>query len=400
MFVHGFPTLAIPERHQLRRLGPEPAVTQVVRPAGIAEPAMRFGVPFMNYRFLYPGSLGDSMCFGSVDLRAMSIYPSPGCAAPWPGVPTLGLKDRRVFASGWESNPREIPLSGYGDPNRLRLSPHTIYAPSSDQATEQATINHPSDGPHLINYYDKWQYAHCGLGSPKVTHRHRSIHPYGHTDSRFGSPPAELVNKTHEVRPAGFRAYRAGLTRVNGGQARVIDLADEGVALFARPGLPTLHIDMTGWPQSLRPRALDDTLWGQTEVQNQHRHLLPTGLYATQMGHSRSDSPYQWQSLHVGPPVASVPAGWDSADCGEPWVSNRVRELGIEGFDAADFDYEFGSFHGRMRVRRAELLPGVQRVYTFAWRDSLAGRPDFTPMRHYITPDGNAETFRKSGGIV
>ena len=397
VFAHGFPTLFFSERNRVICIGPEPVVTQYLRPYGIPPISERFGKPYMNYRFLLVHSDNDDfMVFGEADLRAMSVYPSPGIPAPWPGVPRVGLKNRRVYAEGWHSNdPYEIPISSHDDPNRLRVSPHTIYAPGSEEATEQARRNHTPNNPHVINYWDKWRFGNPGFGRPEVTNQYRAIFAQGHQDSRFGASPAEVVNKTHAVRPEGFRNFRGGVHRVIGAQTRWIDLDEEGFSLGSRPGKPTLHIDTTGWSQRVQPPSLDDTLWGQTEVQNQHREVHPHGFYSLHMGHSREDHPYQWQSLHVGPPVATIPAGWDSADSGEAWISHRVRGVEVEGFDASEIDYEFSNFQGRMRVRR--YLPAIpqQRLGVFGMNHEQHASPCVHNVNHHILPDGNAEVYRK-----
>ena len=397
VFVRGFPTLFFSDRAWVRRLGPEPVLPIKVWVQGIPVPPPRqFGTPYMNYRFLYPESVGDNMVFGEPDLRAMSIRPVPGCAAPWPGIPTVWPKLRRVYAEGWHSNnPYEIPISGHGDPNRLRVTPHTIYAPSADMATDQARHNHPPANTHVMNYYDKWDRDNPGFGAVDVTHQHRTIRAHGHQDSRFAAYPADMVNKTHWVRPEGFRNFRGGIHRLVGAQTRWIDLDEEGIELRALPGKPALHIDMTGWPQGIGAPSLDDTLWGQTEVQNQHREVYPHGFYSLDMGHSRGDNPYQWQSLHVGPPVATVPHGWLSERHGTLWISHRVRDLGVVGFDASDLDYDFGFFGGRMRVRRTLPTLPQQRLGVFGMTHDQHASPCVHNVNHHILPDGNAEVYRK-----
>ena len=297
VFVRGFPTLFFSDRAWVRRLGPEPVLPIKVWVQGIPVPQPRqFGTPYMNYRFLYPGPVGDNMVFGEPDLRAMSIRPVPGCAAPWPGIPTVWPKLRRVYAEGWHSNnPYEIPISGHGDPNRLRVTPHTIYAPSADMASEQAKRNHPAGSPHVINEHDKWRLPQQGMGEPSVVHQHRRILVRGHQDSRFTAYPADLVNRTHWVRVEGFRNYRAGVHKVLSGVPRFIDLDEEGIPLRSRPGEPALTIDTTGWPRTFHAPSFDSAVFGATDVQNQHRPIYPHGFYATQMGESGSDSPRQWQ---------------------------------------------------------------------------------------------------------
>ena len=396
VFVRGFPTLFFSERNRVIRLGPEPVVTQYLRPYGIPPTFGRFGTPFMNYRFLYPVSLGDTQLFGEADLRAMSVYPSPGIPAPWPGVPWVGLKNRRVFVPGISNRIVMAQDTSHLNEQRLRVTPHTIYAPAADEATEQARNNHYGGSvPHPINYWDKWQHENPGFGEVEVMHRHRFIYPQGHRDSGFSAFPAEVVNKTHRIQPTGIRAFRSGAQRVSGTQTRWINLADEGIALRARPGTPALHIDMTGWPQRVQPPSLDDTLWGRTEVQNQHREVYPNGFYSLRMGHSREDHPYQWQSLHVGPPVATVPHSWLSERHGTQWISHRVRDLGVVGFDASDLDYDFGFFGGRMRVRRALPSFPQQRLGVFSMSHDQHASPCVHNVNHHILPDGNAEVYRK-----
>ena len=101
------------------------------------------------------------------------------------------------------------------------------------------------------------------------------------------------------------------------------------------------------------------------------------------------------QNLHVGPRWPNIPAGFVASDYGQPWVSHRVRELTLEGFESFLSEYDFQNFKHRMRVSRTEIPKPRLTVSPEGFAALETGAPDLLLGVHYIRPDGNADQYRK-----
>lgn len=118
------------------------------------------------------------------------------------------------------------------------------------------------------------------------------------------------------------------------------------------------------------------------------------------MGESLSnDRPYMWQGLRVGPLMPTIPNGFNAELFGDSaWVSHRVREFAVDGFDTFACEYDYTNFAGRMRVWRETVQIPHQMVAPVGL-DALAfAVPDLRNKAHYILPDGNADVYRKGVG--
>lgn len=115
------------------------------------------------------------------------------------------------------------------------------------------------------------------------------------------------------------------------------------------------------------------------------------------MGASRSgDTPFQWQGLRVGPLVPNIPEGFDAQQYGTAWVSLKVRDVAIQGFETFESTYDIENFDQRMRVKQTPApKPSAQRITTQGAPSQSVGTPGIKLGAHYIRPDGNAETYRK-----
>lgn len=109
-----------------------------------------------------------------------------------------------------------------------------------------------------------------------------------------------------------------------------------------------------------------------------------------------NDTPFMWRGLRVGPLIPNIAEGFDASVVQGPWVSLRVRDLRMDGFDSAYSGYDIDNFHLRMRVRQeAAPRPPTQRVVPEAITATDTPAPDARRGTHYIRPDGNAEQYRK-----
>ena len=125
------------------------------------------------------------------------------------------------------------------------------------------------------------------------------------------------------------------------------------------PGQPVVSRPPYTGPQYLSPQGFTVKPSGELRVEHFNRTLLARGHDSMALGESwNMDLPYQWQTLHVGAPMPTIPDGFDAAHFGPgTWVSHRVRGLQVEGWDSFACEYDYQQFNKRMRVRL-----GVQKI--------------------------------------
>jgi len=114
-------------------------------------------------------------------------------------------------------------------------------------------------------------------------------------------------------------------------------------------GTPALsHVD--SGTKSVKPQGFTGFVT-EPLVEFFHRTLKPSGFSALSMGSSRSPfNPYAWQTLHVGPPMPTIPEGFNAELFGATWISLRVRDVFIPGSDFFLCEYDIDAFEQRMRV--------------------------------------------------
>jgi hypothetical protein len=209
----------------------------------------------------------------------------------------------------------------------------------------------------------------------------------------FGTQSVYL--KRRYITPEGLQAYRMGWVNVGDGKQTLTQFGGADSMVAGRPTVA--HAPYTG-PQTVVPAGIPSMTFGSaTWVSMLHRTFQLAGINALVMGSSRGDSPYQWQTLHVGPPMPTIPLGIYASQFGTTWVSLRVRGLEATGFETFSMDYDLARFADRLRVRNAFVPSGPPgRVITPVGVDALgAGVPNVRPGVHYIRPDGDADQYRK-----
>ena len=114
------------------------------------------------------------------------------------------------------------------------------------------------------------------------------------------------------------------------------------------------------------------------------------------MGSSRkTEYEYMPQSLHVGPRMPTIPEGFNAEVFGKHWISLRVRDIQMDGFDAFSMDYDYTAFAKRMRVTRKDVPKQHSRLFVAGIEATLFGTTDVKLGARYIRPDGNSDQFRK-----
>ncbi len=366
---------------------PGPVVTKVgglpdpqqVVVGGVAPPAMP--APTFNIQSAKPAGL-DVLRFGAAEVRANSIRVEPGIFGHYFGQPVVGLK-RRVL----DVDKGGIPGHEMGT---YRVSPHTIYA--TVEAPQQAIENHERRLLHYVDHDVVYNRPLTGPGTPAITHKARRVVASGVRPPDVQNLHA-IMNRRVAVYPTGMQVLRMGSVVTNGPQAIVQDNGADGLAVGTAK---VARAPYTG-PQQVAPQGVPAPAIAGSSIDFRNRALRMAGWHAMAMGASKpGDTPYQWQGLRVGPLVPTVPHGFDAQQFGTAWVSLRVRDVPLQGFDALEADYDPQNFHRRMRVANATTpKPAAQGLAPIGVEPPAVPGHSTRMGRHYIRPDGNAEQYRK-----
>ena len=344
----------------------------------------------------YPEGWEDST-YGRPVVTANSIRVEPGYFDHFFGTPAI-VGFRRTLSVKGIPRIHDNPAEQMGVP---ALSPYTIWAPHG--APQQARTNHNWSSEQMVDYNSAGVLLK-GVGSGvRISHLNQRIaHSSLNTDfQKYGTP--QIVNVNKLVTVDGFLANRFGWPKIPSTQ--LVEQFDpyEGPEVGTHTVAPPPY---TG-PQWLKPDGIapvepfdkSKPLVGKPDVQPLHRQFFINGWLSQSFGYSRQgagDKPYQWQSLHVGPPMPTIPDGIPPAEVGVPWVSLQVRDLPVKGFDAFACEYDIAHFHMRLRVTQTPApKPPTQHLMAGGTDELRTSAPDVKPSVRYIRPDGNAETYRK-----
>lgn len=360
------------------KMGGLPDPQQVVV-GGMAPPAVP--APTLNIQSAKPAGL-DVLRFGAAEVRANSIRVEPGIFGHYFGQTVVGLK-RRVL----DVDKGGIPGHEMGT---YRVSPHTIYA--TVEAPQQAIENHERRLLHYVDHDVVNNRPLTGLGAPTITHKARRVAASGVRPPDLQSPHA-IMNRRVVMYPTGMQMLRMGSVVTNGPQTIVQDNGVDGLAVGTAK---VAKAPYTG-PQQVAPQGVPAPAIAGSSIDFRNRALRMAGWHSMAMGASKpGDTPYQWQGLRVGPLVPTVPHGFDAQQFGAAWVSLRVRDVPLQGFDALEAGYDPQNFHRRMRVANATTpKPAAQGLAPIGVEPPAVPGHSTRMGRHYIRPDGNAEQYRK-----
>lgn len=342
--------------------------------------------PIINQQVLYVIQEDPATKFGGHRVTANSIRVEPGYGEYLVGEPFVALKVRTLIVG--EFSDEEV-----FDPEKPRLSPHTVYAVM--EASAQARINHPLPGTRPLHYVDGLTRAPgVTFGSAEVMLQNRVINArfYERQWIMPGYGRATVQLKRHYIQPTAFTTFRSGWHTVPGTQ-HVTQFDSTSMSLY---GMTKIEHYVPPGPRSVKPSALNAQAFGQNRIDLFHRKVSPLGYEATLMGTRKSgDKPYMWQGLRVGPLMPTIPEGSQMDAHGEPWVSFRVRDVAMQGFDAFLCEYELQAFEKRMRVTRSPTPRPVRQVSPVGICATTFAASDAKHGTHFIRPDGNADQYRK-----
>ena len=367
--------------HRIRNVIPDPPARQLIEPNGLyigqeSNPGI-VPSPGIRLAIIYPAGINEEG-YGKPILTRNTIEVPPGpFNLDQVGTPTL-IFTQYLFPRviPW---PNTTPPVSSSDQNwvKPRVTPHTIYAPSADQATQQAKDNHPST-PHRIDELmgnGGWPW----FGRPNVSNQHRVIGPVPSHSSPGLSPTVRFGNQTFTlsrqyVYPTPIRSLRFGLIMfLDVPQYVNLDSSHNGIAPLNDFGQHTVAPPPVVVTPEAKPSGFVATLWGQHRVELFIRTVSPQGI--PHRGNPEQGLTNPWGLPLVGFPRVYNWGGYVLTLWGNTWVSHKNRELPVEGWNSLSLeDDDLGSFADRMRVRRRNPSDGIVGI-----------RPDSAVGNHTVT---------------
>ena len=332
---------------QIRNVIPDPPGQQNVVTTGVSPGVTQVGSPTMSYLTLFPTAINDSRV-GSHVVRTNSILVPSLPYDDYVGTPSL-IAARYLYV-------KQIPFpasEGQGESDlftpKPRVSPHTIYAPSSDQATTQAVANHGGITGQIIDR-DLWLLGH--FGTHRIESKNRAVYPIWNQfdlaalKTKWGSPFVDL--KTRRVYPIAIRSFRAGNLSTNASQ----EVVDASVGVATLFGVATLY-DPAYIP-TIAPSGIAPLVISNIDITLLNRQVYPTGF------DDNATIPTRWGVPMMGYTRRPEFQGYIATQWGVPRVEYRNRFLHPVGNDMFLSANTLYGFNKRMRVSR--INPKVQPV--------------------------------------
>ncbi|WP_296280903.1 hypothetical protein [uncultured Acinetobacter sp.] len=393
--VSGFTQWAIP-KHTVIKTGVPPYYPQYIwldaveldgeqnNGHGIKIPERQVSDPSVKSNVIFPEGFIASR-YGNHYTQSNGILVQPGLQELTVGSHLLTLKNRKIIVPtmGDFLQIKEV---------KPRISPWTIWA--TEDTPSQAITNHPeSNRFHPINSSGGTRPAGEVFGNLNITLQHRKFSIGIGNQSSFGNGhKIDLRRRYINLKDFGFRSQRIGFHVVGPFDQNIIQFDSNDMQNFGQPSLSIPY----GGAFFIKPNGLNSPILNRPTVDFFNRTIKTVGSNHLQMGTWKSgDTPFMWQGLRVGELVKGNYGGFDSQQFGQTWISLKVRELKLDGFDSFVCEYDYTAFDQRMRVRLTEIPKPVQGIQCVGFDAFNQGVPNIKPAVHYIRPDGNADQFRK-----
>lgn len=396
-------SIVLSDKHKVFNLDPDPpGMQKIVIESHQSITDHGFGTPTTNARSIFPKWVEDDFdLMGSPWVRLQGVYNASVGDKLWPDPPkpTVWLRTRLLDAAP----PAGAAQNAYMAVGTPRLSPHTVYAVV--EAPQQAIQNHVSPGQ--LHYVDQrfvggsiyWLH---GVGTPAIGHRYRYVRPSSNAPmSALGNP--NIRNKHICIKPEGILSMKFGRP-VLLGFTRNVNVVND-VSELQNPESPEHKFGErfgTAWAshrvREVKPTGIaSSNKFDRPVIDYFHRFVKPAGWLSQQVSsYSGSQNPYQWQHIRVGPLVPNYVEGFDVAEFGEPWVSLRVRDVGVSGFTATEMGPSEDMFAKRLRVSYKDVFSPPARTISTLGADAVRiGYPGLMNLTQYIRPDGDMTNFRK-----
>ena len=370
--------------HQIRNVIPDPPSQQLVLPPSVIIGQVNNpGIvpnPVMKLATLFPTGINDTGYGRPVLLRNTINVP--------PGIFSLDQVGIPLMSATQFVYPRIIPWpnanssspGGSSDQNatKPRLTPHTIYAPSGDTATQQARANHPSSPSQRID--EALAQGISGIwskdrgfpwfGRPDVSNFYRTIGPVPtHVgpptsiigpSSRYGEPT--LTQRRQFVYPPSIRSLRMGLVVfLNVPQFVNFDVDNNGLASSTEFGTASVAPPAVQVTPTIRPVGSILTIWGTSRVELFNRTITVPAI--PHRGNPEQGLTNPYGTALVGFPRVYEWGGYDFTLWGANRIEFKNRQLFAEGWDSSTLgDEDLGAFADRMRIRRRNPTGGLAGI--------------------------------------
>lgn len=390
--VSGFTQWAIP-RHTVTKTGVPPYYPQYIWldaveldgeqniGHGIKIPERQVSDPSVKSNVIFPDSFIASR-YGSHHTQSNGILVQPGLQELTIGNHSVGLKNRNIIAPS---------LGDSMIVSKPRLSPHTIYAVM--EASSQAQTNHGVNNLHYVNSSGGTREPGEIFGRTTITLRHRKLSVGLGNQSSFGNGhKVDLKRRYINLKDFGFRSQRIGFHVVGPFDQRVEQFDSNNMQSFGRPSLSIPD----GGAFFIKPNGLNSPTLNRPIVDFFNRTIKAIGSNHLQMGTRKSgDTPFMWQGLRVGELINGNYGGFENQVFGNTFISLKVRNIEVQGFESFVMEYDYTQFDKRMSVIRQELPKPKLFIKPVGVDALFMAVPNIKPAVHYIRPDGNADQYRK-----
>lgn len=392
--VLGFTQWAIPT-HKVTKTGVPPYFPQFIwldaveidgkenGGHGIPIPVWQVSWPSLKTNVIFTNGFIATKYGEDIQVQSNGILVDYGISMPlFEQGPLVTLKNRTISVEKGIDSTITV-----GTP---RFTPHTIYAVM--EAPTQAKQNHPSSNLHYVNSDGGYRKPGEVFGQTRVTLKHRVLQNLGLGNlSRYGAPQIQLKRRYIDVK--GLQSYRMGWHSVGDGTQKIIQFSFFIMTLFGRPTLQrNEQLHRTIRPSGFNSLGISSINW----ISHFHRTVQSIGFNSQRMGTRLSDDkPFMWQGLRVGELIKGNYGGFANEYFGEAWISLKVRDLKVQGFESFRMEYDYTQFDKRMRVTQKQISLPTMFITAIGFDALNNGVPNIRPAAHYIRPDGNADQFRK-----
>lgn len=324
---------------QIRNVIPDPPGQQNIIAYGMAPDTSAVSQPSLRYQTIFPTSISPPTA-SIPAVRDTNLHPV------WTFDDYVGTP--RIIATQY-IYPKYIPSQaspGVGESDlfgtKPRVTPHTIYAPSADQATDQAKQNNGFDAEIIDR--SLWGTPPYHFGVAIVSNKNRTITQYRNPgvdtpDTTYGTPSVTL--RTRRVYPIGSRFVRFGYHSLNGAQ----EVLANGFEVTHDFGTASVN-NVYNTYGLVYASGFDAAEYGRPDINNFKRTLLPVGEEQTVFG-----------VADAHPPVRLEMVGFVATRWGDTMVSYKNRFIHPQGFNAFLSSDRLPGFNDRMRVRLATPTP-------------------------------------------
>ena len=256
-------------------------------------------------------------------------------------------------------------------------------------------LNHPeSKGSfHPVNSSEGTRPVGEVFGDLGISLQHRKFSIGVGDQSDFGNGHKIYLRRHYiNLKDFGFRSQRIGFHVVGPFDQNVTQFDSNDLQSFGQPSLSIPY----GGSFFINPNGIVAPIVGGARVEFFHREVKTLGFNAAQYGVSANpDLPFMWQGLRVGELIKGNYGGFENEAFGNTFISLKVRNVGVQGFESFVMEYDYTQFNKRMRVVRQELPKQKLFIESIGFVSSSYGVPNVKPAAHYIRPDGNADQYRK-----